>query len=127
MFEEFASGGVEHQKSFWTTNKRQCLTEVCKNVNLCRLHSFAETCKADWLSRGPNGFGSGHVVGDTYVKWLSSGEERKWGWHMGAGVMGDGIVSKKDHWRQQQRVPRLNHHPGESALLKLSRWGVAWK
>jgi hypothetical protein len=40
MLEEFTSGGVEHQKSFWTANKCQCLTEVCKTVNLCRVHSL---------------------------------------------------------------------------------------
>jgi hypothetical protein len=62
MFKEFASGVVNHQKSFWTTNKHQCLTEVCKTVNLCRLHSFAETCKTNWISRGPNKFSSGNVV-----------------------------------------------------------------
>ncbi len=47
MFEEFASGGAKHRKSFWPANKHQCLTEVCKTVNLCRLHSFAETCKTN--------------------------------------------------------------------------------
>ncbi len=88
MFEEFTSGGVEHQKSFWTANKHQCLTEVYKTVNLCRLHSFAETCKTNWFSWGPNGFGSGNVVSDTFVKWLSRGEECKWGQRTGAGAMG---------------------------------------
>jgi hypothetical protein len=67
--------GVEHRKSFWTTNKVQCLTEVCKTVNLCSLHSLAETCKTNWFSRGPNGFGGGNVVSDTLVKWLTSSEE----------------------------------------------------
>ncbi len=95
----------------WTTNKHQCLTEVCKAVNLCWLHSFLETCKTDWFSRGPNEFGSGNVVSDTFVKWLSSNEERKWGQRTGAGVMGDGLAGRKDRRRQQQRVPRPNHHP----------------
>jgi hypothetical protein len=132
MFEEFASGGVKHRKIFWNTNKHQCLTEVCKTVNICRLHSFAETCKTNWFSRGPNGFGGGNVVSDTFVKWLSCGEERKWGRHTGAGAMGDGLAGRK-YWRRQwQRVLRLNQHPwrrrqgsittlGEGALLKSSR------
>ncbi len=99
MFEEFASGGVKHRKSFWTAHMHQCLTELCKPVNLCRLHSVAETCKTNWFSRGPNGFGSGNVVSDTFVQWLSSGEERKWGWHTGADAMGDGLAGRKDRWR----------------------------
>jgi hypothetical protein len=80
---------------------RQCSTEVCKPVNLCRLHSFAETCKTDWFIRDPNGFGSGNVVGDTIVKWLPNGEVHKWGQHTGAGVMGDGLTGRKERWRQQ--------------------------
>ncbi len=68
MFKEFTSGGVKHQKSFWTTNKCQCLTEVCKTVNLRRLHSISETSKTNWFSRGPNKFGGGNVVSDTFVK-----------------------------------------------------------
>ena len=111
MFVEFASGGVEHQKSFWTTNKLQFLTEACKTVNLCRLHSFADTCKTDWFSRVPNKSGSGNVLSNTFVQWLSHGEERKWGRCMGAGAMGDGLVGRKDWWRQWQKVPRLDHHP----------------
>ncbi len=63
MFKEFASGGVKHRKSFWTANKRQYLTKVCKTVNLCRLHSFAETCKTNWFSRVPNRFGGGNDCG----------------------------------------------------------------
>jgi hypothetical protein len=85
MFKEFASGGVEHQKRFWTAHICQCLTEVCKAVNLCWLHSFTETCKTVWFSRGPNRFGGGNVVSDTFVKLLSSDEERKWGGGTGAG------------------------------------------
>jgi hypothetical protein len=111
MFKEFASGRVEHQKSFWTANKHQCLTEVCNIVNLCRLHTFAETCKTNWFSRGLNRFGGGNVVSDTVVKWLSRGEERYWGQRMGVGAMGDELVGRKDRWRQQQWVPMLNHHP----------------
>jgi hypothetical protein len=87
------------------------LNRGTRTVNLCRLHSFAETCKTNWFSRGPNGFGSGNVVSDTFVKWLPSGEECKWGQRTGAGAMGDGLAGRKD-WRRQQRwVPRLNHHP----------------
>jgi hypothetical protein len=138
MFEEFASGGVEHQKSFWSTHMCQCLTEVCKAIHLCRLHSFAESCETNWFSRVSNGFGCGNVVSDMFVKWLSSSEEHKWGRCMGAGAMGDGLVGRKDRRRQQQRVLRLNHHPWRrclrlnhhpwrSASLKSSRWGVAWK
>ncbi len=111
MSEEFASGGVKHQKSFWTNHMHQCLTEVYKPVNLCRLHGFAEPCKTNWLSRGLNGFGSGNVVSDTFVQWLSSSEERKWGLRTGASAMGDGLVGRKDRRRQQRQVPRLNHHP----------------
>ncbi len=47
MFKELASGGVEHQKSFWTTHMHQCLTEVCKPINLCRLYGFPEPCEND--------------------------------------------------------------------------------
>ncbi len=104
MFKEFASGGVEHRKNFWTANMCQCLTEVCKAVNLCRLHSFAETCKTNWFSRGPCRFGGGNVVSDTFVKWLSSGEEHKWGRHMGAGAMGDGLAGRKDRWMLAELV-----------------------
>jgi hypothetical protein len=32
------------------------------------------------------------VVSDTFVKWLSSGEERKWGQRTQASVMGDGLA-----------------------------------
>ncbi len=100
MFEKFTSGGVKHHKSFWNANKHQCLTDVCKTVNLHRLHSFAETCKTNWFSRGPHGFGGGNVVNDTFMKWLSQGKERKWGWCMGAGAMGDGLTGRKDKQRQ---------------------------
>ncbi len=116
MFKEFARGGVKHWKSFWTAHIHQCLTEVCKPINLCRLRSFAETCKTDWFSRGPDGFGHGNVVSDTFMQWLSSGEERKWGPHTGVGAMGDGLVGRKDQRRQQQQVPRLNHHPWRRCL-----------
>ncbi len=68
MFEEFASGGVKHQKSFWTAYMGQRLTEVCKPFNLCRLHGFAETCKTNWFSRGPNRFGGGNVVDDAFMQ-----------------------------------------------------------
>ncbi len=51
------------------------------------------------------------MVSDTFMKWLSSGEERKWGRRKGAGAMGDGLMGRKDWWRQQQWVPRFNHHP----------------
>jgi hypothetical protein len=77
MLKEFSSGGVQHQKSLWTVHWCQCFTEVCKTFNLCRLHS-AETCKSDWFDRGLIGFGSGNLVSDTFVKWLSRGEEHKW-------------------------------------------------
>ncbi len=110
MFKVFAGEEVEHQKSFWTPLMCQCLTEVSKPVNLCRLHSFAETCKIDWFSRGLNGFGGGNVVSDTFVQWQSSGEERNWGLCMGVGAMGGGLAVRKDRWRQQRRAPRLNHH-----------------
>jgi hypothetical protein len=85
-------------------------------VNICRLHSIAETCKTYWFSRGLNGFGGGNVVSDIFVKWLSSGEERKWGQRMGAGAMGDGLAGRKDQWRQWRWVPRLNHHPWRRRL-----------
>jgi hypothetical protein len=51
------------------------------------------------------------VVSDTFVKWLSCSEERKWGRHTGAGAMGDGLAGRKDQRRQRQLVPRLYHHP----------------
>jgi hypothetical protein len=101
MFKKFASGRSEHQKSFWTAHMRQCLAEVCKAVNLCRLHSFAETYKTNWFSRGPNRFGGGNVVSDTVVKWLSSCKEHKWGQRTGVGAMGDGLLDRKDQQRQQ--------------------------
>jgi hypothetical protein len=123
MFEEFASGGVEHQKSSWTANKPQCLTEVCKTVNLCRRHIFAETCKTNCFSRGPNGFGGGNVVSDTFVKWLSSSEERKWDQRTQAGAMGDGLVGRKDQRRQRQWVPRLNHHPWRRRIAEVESLG----
>jgi hypothetical protein len=102
MFKEFASGGVKHRKSFWTAHMHQCLTEVYKPNNLCRLQSFVETCKTDWFSRGPNGFGGGNVVSDTFVQWLSSCEERKWGRRTGVDALGDGLAGRKDRQRQQQ-------------------------
>ncbi len=95
MFEEFASGGVEHRKSFLTAHMHQCLTELCKPINFCRLHGLAEPCITDLFSSGPNGFGGGNVVSDTFVHWLSSGEERKWGRRTGAGAMGDGLAGRK--------------------------------
>jgi hypothetical protein len=95
MFKEFASGGVKHQKNFWTAHMHQCLTEVCKPVNLCRLNGFAEPCETNWFSRGPNGFGGVNVASDTFVQRLSSGEERKWGLRTGAGAMGDGLAGRK--------------------------------
>jgi hypothetical protein len=49
---------------------------------------------------GLNGFGGGNVVSDTFVQWLSSGEERKWGLRTGAGAMGDGLAGGKNRWRQ---------------------------
>ncbi len=52
------------------------------------------------FSRGLDGFGSGNVVSDTFVKWLSSGEERKWGRRTGVGVVGDGLAGRKDQQRQ---------------------------
>ncbi len=134
MFKEFASGGVKHQKSFWTAHLRQCLTAVCKPSNLCRPHCFAETCKTDWFSRGSNEFGGGNVVSDTFVQWLVSGEEHKWGRCTKKGMMGDGLMGRKGQQRQQRQVPRLGEGArgslttlGEGALLKLSHWGVAWK
>jgi hypothetical protein len=123
MFKEFASGGAEHQKSFWTANKHQCLTEVCKTVNLCRLHSFAETSKTVWFSRGPNRFGGENVVSDTFMKWLSSGDERKCGRCTRAGAMGDGLAGRKDRWRQWQWVPRLNHHPWRRRIAEVEPLG----
>jgi hypothetical protein len=130
MFKEFPSGGVERQKSLWTGNKRQCLTEVCKTVNLCRLHSLAETCKTNWFSRRLNGFGSGNVVSDTFVKQLSSSEERKWGRRIRAGAMGDGLVGRKDQWRQWRWVPRLKHHPWRRRIAEVEPLGsgleVGW-
>jgi hypothetical protein len=123
MFEEFTSRGVKHQKRFWTANKRQCLTEVCKTANLRRLHSFAETCKTNWFSRGPNGFCSGNVINDTFVKWLSSGDERKWGRCMGADAMADELAGRKDQQRQWQRVPRLNDHPWRRCIAEVKPLG----
>ncbi len=76
------------------------MTEVCKTIDLCRLYSFAETCKTNWFSTDPNEYGGGSVVSDTFVKWLSSGEERKWDWKMGAGAMDDGLVGRKYRRRQ---------------------------
>jgi hypothetical protein len=138
MFEEFASGGVKHQKHFWTANKCQCLTEACKTINLCRLHSIAETCKTNWFGKGSNGFGGENVVSDTFVKWLSRGEEHKWSRHTGAvqmemgfwvgrtgGSSGNGcqgsITTLGDG--AQGSIATLE----EGALLKSSHWGVAWK
>ncbi len=92
MFEKLTSGGVKHQKSLWTAHMRQCLTEVCKLVNLCRLHIFAETFKTNWFSRGLNRIGGRNVVSDTFVKQLSSSEERNWGRCTGTGGMGDGLA-----------------------------------
>ncbi len=123
MFKEFASGGVNHQKSFWIANKHQCLTEVCKTVNLYRLYSFAETRKTNWFSRGLNRFGGGNVVSDTFVKWLSCGEERKWGRCTGAGAMGDGLTGRMDQQRQWQWVPRLNHHPWRRRIAEVEPLG----
>ncbi len=56
-------------------------------------HGPAETCKADWFNRGPNGFGRGHLASDTLVEGPSSSEERKWGRcrRPGAGAMGNGL------------------------------------
>jgi hypothetical protein len=102
MFEDFASGGVEPQKSFWTAHMYQCLTEVCKSINLCRLHSFAVTCKTNCFSRGLNGLGGWNVVSDTFVKWLTSSEKHKWGRRTGAGAIGDGLEGRKDRQWQQQ-------------------------
>jgi hypothetical protein len=75
------------------------------------LRGFAETCNTDWFSRGPNRFGNGNVVSDTFLQWLPGGEERKWGQRTGADAMGDGLAGRKDRRRQQRLVPRLNHHP----------------
>jgi hypothetical protein len=102
------------------------LTEVCKIVNLYRLHSLAETCKTDWFSRGPNGFGGGALVSDTFVKRLSSSEERKWGRRTGAGAIRDGLAGRKNWRRKWQQVPRLNHHPWRrrTAEVELSRCGL---
>ena len=47
MLEEFACGGVKHQESLWTVCTHQYLTEVYKTINLFRLHSHEEPCKAD--------------------------------------------------------------------------------
>ncbi len=99
MFEKFSSGGVEHRKSFWTAHIHQCLAEVCKAINLCRLNGFAVPCKTNWFSSGLNGLGSGNVVSNTFVKWLSSCEEHKWGQRTGVGAMGDGLMGRKYHGR----------------------------
>ncbi len=127
MFEKFTSGGVEHRKSFWTTNKRQCLTEVCKTVNLCRLHSFAETSKTNWFSRGPNEFGGGNVASDTFVNGCpavksasGAGAQEQVRWEMGLRVERTGGGSSDGC---QGSIATF----GEGASLKLSRWGVAWK
>jgi hypothetical protein len=86
-------------------------------------HSFAEICKTNWFSRGPNGFGCGNVVSDTFVKWLSSGEERKWGRRTGAGAMGDGLAGRKYRQRQGQQVLRLNHHPWRRRIAEVEPLG----
>ncbi len=138
MFEEFTSGGVKHQKSFWTAHVHQCLTKVCTPINLCRLHSFAETCETNWFSRGPNGFGSGNVVSDTFVKWLSAvksasgtGARERVRWEMGLQVGRTGRCSNDGC---QGLITTLGEGArcslttlGEGALLKSSHWGVAWK
>jgi hypothetical protein len=59
------------------------------------MHGLAEPYKTGWFSSGSNGFGGGNVVSDTFVKWLSSCEECKWGWRTGMGVMGDGLAGRK--------------------------------
>jgi hypothetical protein len=111
--------GSSTKRASGPQKKRHCLTEVCKTVSRCRLHSLAETCKTNWFSRGLNGFGGGNVVNDTFVKWLSSGKERKWGGRTGACAMGDGLAGRKDRWRQQQRVPKLNHHPWRRLIAEV--------
>ncbi len=135
MLEEFTSEGVKHQKSFWTALMHQCLTEVCKLVNLCRLRSFAETHKTDWFSRGPNGFDSGNVVSDTFLQWLSGGEERKWvrhtqdrvQWEMGlqvgrtGGCSADGCQGSITTFGEGAQGSLTITTLGEGALLKSSR------
>ncbi len=81
-----------------------CCTAISRNCHVPHSH-----CQMRWPR--PNIFGSGNVISDTFVKWLCSSEERKWGWCTGVGAMGDGLAGRKDWWRQQQQVPRLNHHP----------------
>jgi hypothetical protein len=79
MFKKFAIGKVKHQQSLQTAHLHQCLAQVCKPVTFCRMHGLAEPCKTNRLSSRSNGFGNGNVVSNTFVQWLPSCEERKWG------------------------------------------------
>ncbi len=63
------------------------------------------------------------MVSDTFVKWLSSGKEYKWGRRMEAGAMGDGLAGRKDRRRQWQQVPRLNHHPWSRGIAEAKPLG----
>jgi hypothetical protein len=63
------------------------------------------------------------MVSDTFMKRLSSGEERKWGRHMGAGAMGDGLACRRDQQRKRQRLPRLNHHPWRRSTAEVKPTG----
>jgi hypothetical protein len=85
-----------------------CALHCCTAISqMCHLsHSHCQICLG-----GASAFGSGNVVRDNFVKWLCNSEERKWGWRTGVGVMRDGLAGRKDRRRQQQQVPRLNHHP----------------
>ena len=63
------------------------------------------------------------MVSDTFLKWLSSGKERKWGRRTGAEAMGDGLAGRKDRWKQRQQVPRLNHHPWGRRIAEVKPLG----
>jgi hypothetical protein len=73
-----------------------------RGMQTCQSLQAAWPCRAlqiDWFSSGPSGLGAGNVVSDTFVQWLSSGEECKWGLRTGTGAMGDELAGRKDRQR----------------------------
>ena len=102
-----------------------------KSRNLCRRHAPAETCKANWFDRGPNGFGNGHLVFYPLVEGPVSDEKRKWGWcgRSGAGAMGNGFTFREIWWRDQQLQLRRDLHPWrrDAGEVKLAGSGLEWR
>jgi hypothetical protein len=91
----------------------------------------AEACKADRLSRRPNGFGRGHLVGDTLVERLAGGEECKWGRCLrpGAGAMGNGLSSRETRRRYRRCYLRQNPHPWRRGVGEVESSGssLEWR